>query len=256
MLEAHHLCKHYAGVRVLDDVSFHVEAGEVVGYLGANGSGKSTTARLLTGLTEPSRGTVTFHGHDIALDLVAYRRRLGYVSEEPHLYTFLSGREYLEFVGRLRQLPGELLARKIPPMLDLLGMSDSAEQDIASYSKGMKQKVLLIAALLHDPDLLILDEPEAGLDVTAALVLRHLVRDLAARGKAVLYSSHVLDVVERMCTRVIVLHHGRRVADGTPAELRTLLTSASLEDVFSRLVLRDDPARTARDIAELVSLRA
>jgi ABC-2 type transport system ATP-binding protein len=178
------------------------------------------------------------------------------VPEEPHLYPFLSGRDYLQLVGRLRELPAAAMDRKIAALLQLFGLSDAAEQAMASYSKGMKQKVLVIAALLHDPDLLILDEPDSGLDVTAALVMRHLVANLGARGKAILYTSHILDVVERLCTRVIVIHEGRIVADDSVTRLRTLLASSSLEQVFAHLVLRNDPERIARDIADVVTVGA
>jgi ABC-2 type transport system ATP-binding protein len=252
MLEAIHLVKRFFGITVVEDVSFSVRGGEVVGYLGPNGSGKTTTARLLTGLLETSAGSVRFDGRDITDDVIAFRRRLGYVPEEPHLYSFQSGREYLELVGRLRELPQRMLERKIDALLELLGLSDAAGQDIASYSKGMKQKLLISAALLHDPDLLIFDEPDSGLDVTATLILRHLVRALAERGKAVLYSSHVLERVEKLCDRVVVLHRGRVVASDSVVNLRTLMASRSLEEVFAQLVLRDDPERTARDIADVV----
>lgn len=252
MLEARHLAKRFFGVTVVDDVSFVVRPGEVVGYLGPNGSGKTTTARMLTGLLDTSSGHVLIDGRDIQDDLVSFRRRLGYVPEEPFLYPFLSGREYLELVGRLRELPAAVVDRKVPVLLELFGLARAAEQSIGSYSKGMKQKVLIIAALLHDPDILIFDEPDSGLDVTAQLVLRHLVRTLAERGKAVLYSSHVLEVVEKLCTRVIVLHRGRVVADDSVAHLRTLMTSQSLEEVFAQLVLREDPEQTAQEIADVV----
>src|SRR5437870_10411420 len=252
MLQAQHLVKRFFGITVVDDVSFSVGRGEVVGYLGPNGSGKSTTAKMCTGLIEWSAGSVRFEGRDIAGDLVRFRRRLGYVPEEPHLYSFQSGREYLELVGRLRELPPRALERKMDALLELLGLSDAGNQGIASYSKGMKQKLLIIAALLHDPDVLIFDEPDSGLDVTTTVVLRHLVRALAERGKAVLYSSHVLELVEKLCDRVIVLHRGRVVADDSVANLRTLMTSDSLEEVFAQLVLRHDPEQTARDIAAVV----
>ena len=256
MLEARRLVKQYFGITAVNDVSFVVRPGEVVGYLGPNGSGKSTTARLVTGLTEPTRGTVWFDGADIASDPIAYRRRLGYVPEEAHLYPFLSGREYLEFVGRLRALPPALLERNIGDLLELFGLTGATEQSIASYSKGMKQKVLIAAALLHDPDFLIFDEPESGLDVTTSLVLRHLVKALAGRGKAILYSSHILEVVERVCDRVIVLHHGKVVADDSVAELRVLMASRSLEEVFAQLVMHVDPEKTANDIAAVVARHA
>src|SRR5918996_5579786 len=256
MLEARHLVKRYYGVAAVSGVSFRVEPGEVMGYLGPNGSGKTTTVKILTGLLEPTDGEVYFNGRNIADDPLAFRRRLGYVPEEPNLYPFLSGREYLELVARLRELPEATIEKKIPVFLELFGIAPAADQNIASYSKGMKQKILIIAALLHNPDVLIFDEPDSGLDVTAALVLRHLIANLAARGKAILYTSHILDVVERLCTRVIVLHEGRVVADDSVNQLRTTLASGSLEQVFAHLVLRHDPERVARDIADVVTIGA
>ncbi len=256
MLEAQHLIKRFFGVTVVDDVSLAVRRGEIVGYLGPNGSGKTTTVRMLTGLLETTSGSVRFEGRDIAENPIAFRRHLGYVPEEPHLYPFLSGKEHLELVGRLREMPAAPLERKIGALLELFGLSAAAEQSIGSYSKGMKQKILIIAALLHDPDVVIFDEPDSGLDVTTILVLRHLVRTLADRGKAILYSSHVLEVIERLCTRVVVLHRGRAVADDSVAGLRDLMATRSLEEVFAQLVLREDPERTARDIADVLTVHA
>ena len=253
MLEARHLVKRYAGSRVVDDVSFVVRRGEVLGYLGPNGSGKSTTVQMLTGLVEPSEGHVLFEDRRITQDLVGYRRRLGCVPEEAHLYPFLSGREHLELMARLRELPLRRAAERIAALLHLLGLGDAALQPIAGYSKGMRQKVLIAGALLHDPDVVILDEPESGLDVTAALVLRHLIRILAERGKAVIYSSHVLEAVEKVCARVIVLHRGRVVADDSVTSLRALRAHASLEGVFAELVSHADPEDTARSIADAVA---
>jgi len=253
MLEVSHLVRRFSGVTVVGDVSFVVRPGEIVGYLGPNGSGKTTTAKMVTGLLEPSSGRISFDGRNIQDDLVAFRRKLGYVPEEPHLYPFLTGREYLELVGRLRELPPSALAAKIDALLELLGLAGAAQASIASYSKGMKQKVLIIAALLHDPDLVILDEPDSGLDVTASLVLRHLIRALAAHGKAILYSSHIMDSVEKLCSRVLVLHRGRVVADDSVEHLRSLKASGSLEQVFSELVLHDDPEVTAQQIVGVLT---
>jgi ABC-2 type transport system ATP-binding protein len=256
MLQARHLVKRYLGTAVVNDVSFDLRPGEVVGYLGPNGSGKSTTAKMLAGLLEPSSGGVFFDGSAIADDPIAWRRRLGYVPEEPILYNFQSGLEYLQLVGRLRELNPRSLASKIDILLQLFGLSHAADLDIGSYSKGMKQRVMLIAALLHNPDVLILDEPDSGLDVSTTLVLRQLMIALARRGKAVLYSSHVLDLVEKACSRIIVIHHGRVVADESVTALRHTADSGSLEDVFSQLVQRDDPERVAADIADVVVTHA
>jgi ABC-2 type transport system ATP-binding protein len=255
-LRAHRLSKHFSGLRVVHDVDFTIRPGEVVGYLGPNGSGKTTTARMMAGLLEPSSGHVEFGGRRIDSDLVAFRRELGYIPEEPYLYPFLSGSEYLYLIGRLRQMPERLLSKKIEIFLQLFGLGAAADQAIVSYSKGMRQKIVISAALLHDPSVVLFDEPETGLDVATTLMLRHLVRTLATRGKAILYSSHILEVVERVCDRVIVLHKGVVVADDSIERLRTLLSRSSLEGVFSELVIRDDPEQMARDLADVSALSA
>jgi ABC-2 type transport system ATP-binding protein len=256
-LEARRLTKYFSAVPAIRDVSFALERGTVLGLLGPNGSGKSTTLSILTGLRQPSSGHVLLDGVNVADRLIDYKERLGYVPEEAHLYSFLSGREYLDLVGRLRRIPEHLRTHKITALLNLFGMTGAADQPISGYSKGMRQKVLIIAALLHDPDLLILDEPESGLDLTAGLVLRHLIAILAARGKMIVYSSHLLDHVERLCGAVIVLHHGSVIAQGPVAQLRSLMqSSASLEAVIAQLVTTVDPESTARGIADVAALRA
>jgi ABC-2 type transport system ATP-binding protein len=207
---------------------------------------------MVMGLLSPSAGDVCWNGRNIHDDLVAFRRVVGYVPEEPNLYPFLSSREYLQLVGRLRQLAATTIDRRIDGLLRLLGLESEGEQSLGSYSKGMRQKVLISAALLHNPDVVIFDEPLSGLDVTAALVVRHLVRALALRGKTILYSSHVLETVEKLCSRVVVLQRGRVVADDSVAHLRGLMSRSSLEEVFAELVFREDPERVALDIADLV----
>ena len=211
---------------------------------------------MLAGLLEPSTGHVAYEGRDIRDDVVGFRRQLGYIPEEPYLYPFLSGREYLQLVGRLRELPETLLTVKIEGFLELFGLSVAADQAIASYSKGMRQKIVISAALMHDPAVVLFDEPETGLDVTSTLMLRHLVRMLAARGKAILYSSHILEVVERVCDKVIVLHKGDVVANDSIERLRTLLSQSSLEGVFAELVIRDDPEQLAKNLADLSAMSA
>lgn len=256
-LEARHLTKYYSAIPAIRDVSITLEPGTILGLLGPNGSGKSTTVSILTGLREPSAGHVAFDGHNIADHLVEYKARLGYVPEEAQLYTFLSGREQLDLIGRLRRLPADLRTRKIASLLDLFGLTSAADQPISGYSKGMRQKILIVSALLHDPDLLILDEPESGLDLAASLVLRHLISILAARGKMILYSSHVLDSVERLCAEVVVLHRGKIVAEGQVTHLRAMMQKeSSLEDIIAQLITTVDPGSTARDIADVVAQRA
>ena len=256
MLDIRHLTKFYSAVAAIKDVSFSVEAGAILGLLGPNGSGKSTTVSILTGLRDPSAGEVWFQGVNIANRLPEYKARVGYVPEEAHLYSFLSGREHLQLVGRLRRIADRLLATKISTLLELFGLESAGDQPMSGYSKGMRQKILIIAALLHDPDVLILDEPESGLDLTAGLVLRHLIPVLAARGKTIVYSSHLLDRVERLCAVVVVLHRGRIVAQGPVVQLRAMMqSSSSLEDVVAELVTTSDPERIARDVAEVAALR-
>ncbi len=252
MLELRSVTKQYSGIAAVKDVSFFARAGEVTGYLGPNGSGKSTTLKMITGLIDPSDGEILFHGESIDRNRIAYRQRLGYVPEEPQLYPHLTGAEYLEMVGQLRGLPAGLLGEKIDGFLRLFGLHGDRHVTIASYSKGMRQKVLLAAALLHNPDLVLLDEPFSGLDVNSALVLRDLIGRLAARGKVVLFSSHELETVERVCSRVVILHKGRVVANDSIEQLRALMKLPTLEGIFSQLALEQDTAAVARDLVQLM----
>ena len=255
MLEARGLVKRFGGIRAVDDVSFTVRPSEVLGYLGPNGSGKTTTVNMLVGLIQPTRGQVLFGGGDIWDGIVEFRRRVGYVPEEPNLYPYLTGREYLELVGRLRSLPSPLLERKITALLSLFSLEPDSHAPLSSYSKGMRQKVLISAALLHNPDLLVFDEPMSGLDAASAVVFRHLIKALARAGKMVLYSSHELETVERVADRVVVLHQGRMVAHDSVERLRELMQLASLEEIFSELVFTEDPQAVAGRIVDVVVSR-
>ena len=251
-LEVRKLAKRFLGALAVDDVSFSAYPGEVTGYLGPNGSGKSTTMKIIAGLIEPSAGEVLFGGESIRRDLIAHKRRTGYVPEEPHLYAHLSGLEYLTMVAQLRELPPKRTAARIDGLLRLFSLHSDRHAPISAYSKGMRQKVLLIAALLHDPDLLLLDEPFSGLDVSSALILRSLIGELALRGKVVLFSSHELETVERVSSRAVILHRGKVVADDSIQNLRALRSASTLEDVFSRLAIEQDSAAVSREIADLI----
>ena len=252
MLEIHNLCKRFSGIVAVDNASFQARAGEVTGYLGPNGSGKSTTMKMITGLIEPTSGAILFAGERIQRDPVAYKQRMGYVPEEPQLYAHLTGLEYLTMVGQLRGLPDKPTAERIHGLLRLLSLHEDRHVPISSYSKGMRQKVLLSAALLHNPDLILLDEPFSGLDVASVLVMRSLMRELAARGKVVLLSSHELEMVERVCTHVVILHRGKVVADDSIERLRSLMALPTLEDIFSQLAVEQDTAAVSRQIADLI----
>ena len=212
-LEVRNVSKRFPGATAVDNVSFEARAGEITGYLGPNGSGKSTTMKMITGLIAPTTGEIFFDGHPIRTSPLVFKQRMGYVPEEPHLYSHLSGLEYLIMVGQLRNLPANPAANRIDGLLRLLSLHSDRHASISSYSKGMRQKILLSAALLHNPDLILLDEPFSGLDVATGLILRSLIEELAARGKVVLFSSHELETVERVCAHIVILHKGKVVAD-------------------------------------------
>jgi len=252
MLELHRVTKHFAGIPAVDDVSFCARPGEVTGYLGPNGSGKSTTIKMITGLIEMTSGQILFDGHAIDEDLIAFKRRMGYVPEEPNLYNHLSGAEYLTMVGQLRDLPARETSQRIDGLLRLLSLYDDRHASISGYSKGMRQKVLIAAALMHNPDLVLLDEPFSGLDIGSALILRSLIQELASRGKVVLFSSHELDTVERISHRVVILHRGKLVADDSIEHLRSLMELPTLEAIFSQLAVEQDAGAMARQIADLI----
>jgi ABC-2 type transport system ATP-binding protein len=252
MLEARRLTKYYSAIPAIRDVSFTLAPGTILGLLGPNGSGKSTTVSILTGLLEPSGGRICVDGIDVSARLLEYKARLGYVPEEAHLYSYLSGPEYLTLIGRLRLMPEVRLQRKIAAFLEIFGLTDDQHAPMSAYSKGMRQKILISAALLHDPQILVLDEPNSGLDVTTSLVLRSLVRALAAEGRMVLYSSHVLEIVEQIATDVLILQDGRVAAHGSVGELRRMMASPTLEQVFRRLVVAADVDGLARTLMDVM----
>jgi ABC-2 type transport system ATP-binding protein len=252
MFEVRNLCKRYLGIPALDHVSFIARPGEVTGYLGANGSGKSTTMKLATGLIEPTSGEILFAGRPIKENPMAYRQRIGYVPEEPHLYTHLSGLEYLVMVAQLRDMDRHSANERIHGLLRLFGMHGDRDAAMSSYSKGMRQKILLSAALIHNPDLVLLDEPFSGLDVGSSLILRSLIKELATRGKIVLFSSHELETVERVCSHVVILHRGKVVADDSIERLRVLMAVPTLEEIFSQRAVETDSDAVSREIADLI----
>src|SRR6202047_4061575 len=205
MLEAVHLTQRAASVPAVQDLSFTLQPGQVLGCLGPNGSGKSTTVKMLTGLLEPTRGVVLFNGRNIRDDITGYRKLLGYVPEEPHLYPYLTGWEYLELFGTLRGMPRPELEKKIDSLLDLLSLHTHRHSTLGSYSKGMRQRILLIAALMDNPQIFIFDEPLSGLDVTSALIFKNLGLTLGQQGKLGFDCSHVLEGVEQVCSEGVIL---------------------------------------------------
>jgi ABC-2 type transport system ATP-binding protein len=253
-LEVRHLTKRFRGVTAVDDVNFTVGAGEILGYVGPNGAGKSTTVKMMIGLLEPSGGRILCDGRSIIDDLPAFQQRLGYVPEEPNLYPFLSGREYLQLCGRLRGMERTVLDAKIEEFLRIFSLWEDRDAPVSSYSKGMRQKVLLSAALLANPDVLIFDEPLSGLDVNTMIAVRELLKALAAQGRVIFYCSHVLDVMEKVCARVLILRKGRVVADDTIENLRAAMDQPTLEGVFTRVTEDDGKRNLAGRILEVMRL--
>jgi ABC-2 type transport system ATP-binding protein len=254
MLEARSLTRYYGALPALRDASFIARPGQILGYLGPNGSGKSTTVRMLVGLMEPTGGDVLWRGTSIFKDLPEYRKRIGYVPEEPFLYTHLTAPEYLRLVGGLRGLDDGVLETKIERFLDLLGLHDDQYSTLSAFSKGMRQKVQVAAALLHNPELIILDEPFSGLDVAAALMLRTVIKALADEGRTILMSSHVIEVVEQLCTDVVILSDGRVVAHDSVDRLRKLQQDQTLEHVFVKLAVHQDTDAMAGALLDTVRL--
>jgi ABC-2 type transport system ATP-binding protein len=251
-LEVQNLTKRYRGLDVVDHVNFSLRAGDITGYLGPNGAGKSTTVKMLIGLVEPTSGSILLNGTDIRRDLDAFKQRVGYVPEEAHVYPSLTGMEYLQLIGRLRGMPEAPLNRKAQDLLKLFALHLRRHSPLGAYSKGMRQRVLISGALLHDPDILIFDEPLSGLDVSSILLFKHLVAELASRGKIILYISHVLEVVEKICGKVIIVYKGRIMAENGVEQLRGLMHLPSLEAVFTQLVEQQDMESAARDIADAI----
>jgi ABC-2 type transport system ATP-binding protein len=244
----------YDNAEVLHGISFEIQRGQVTGLLGPNGAGKSTTLKILTGILQIRSGRVAIEGLQLPEQSVEAKKIIGYVPESADLYESLSALEFLELCGRLHEIEETTLQNRIGVLLESFGLSGQRRSRLGSYSKGMRQKILLSAALLHDPSVLVLDEPLTGLDVESAMMTKDLLASFAARGKTVLYSSHVLDVVERFCDRVLIIDQGNIVADGTPEDLKAKTKEASLEGVFRDLTHAESAEPRVRQIMD--SLRS
>ncbi len=237
---------------VLKGIDLEVPAGRVLGYLGPNGAGKSTTVRILIGMLTGFRGTVRVCGFDVAKDPLEVKRRIGYVPEAGALYEALTPLEYLSLVGGLHG-PGEKeLIEKAFELLRLFGLVDHGDVRMTTFSKGMKQKVLVIAGLIHNPELVFLDEPMSGLDANATVIVKELITSLAKVGKTVFYCSHLMDVVERVCDRITIIDGGKIVADGTFEELKVKVADASLERIFTQLTRKDGQDGVAADFLRVI----
>lgn len=229
------LTRRYGDFVAVDRLSFEVRPGEILGFLGPNGAGKTTTLRVCAGLLRPDQGEVSASGVSLTRRPLAAKALMGFVPDRPFLYDRLTAREFLDFVAALYDVPRDLAEARRDDLIARLELEAVADELIESYSHGMRQKVSLAAALLHDPPLAMLDEPLSGLDPHGARTLKDLLRERAARGLGVLVSTHLLEVAERLCDRVVILHHGQKHAEGSLAELAGARAGATLEDVFLEL---------------------
>ncbi len=242
MIEAIDLIKSYGNTQAVRGVSLRVQPGEIVGFLGPNGAGKTTTIKMLIGLLRPTSGIARIGGHDLQQEAIAAKRLLGYVPDQPYLPEKLSAREFLEYIAGLYQLERADAQRHGDELLRLFGLYERGDELIGGFSHGMRQKTALAAALLHNPQAFFLDEPTVGLDPRSARLIKDILREIADQGTAVLMSTHILEIAERMCDRVAIINQGQLIATGTLEELRGGRTGESLEDIFLALTGGDEAA--------------
>ena len=252
MIELKELTRTFGNFTAVDNVSFTVPSGQVCGYLGPNGAGKTTTIKMLTGLIRPTSGTAAIEGFDILENPIEVKRRIGYVPESGALYEKLTPEEYLQLIGRLYHLEEEPLKRRIKEFLQLFQLEKHKNQRMDTFSKGMKQKIVVASALLHNPSVIFFDEPLNGLDANSALLVKELIRKLANQGKTIFYSSHILEVVEKICDRVIIIDHGRIVADGSIHDLQEMTRESSLEEIFSQVTHSEDMEEIAEAFSRII----
>jgi len=229
------LAMSYGTNQVLRGINLNVFQGEIIGYIGPNGAGKSTTVKIILGLIDGFKGQVKVLGQDIADGGIEYKRKIGYVPETAEVYDTLTAYEYLTFIGEMYGMEFKLVDQKAQKLMALFDIADMYHARIASYSKGMKQKLLIISSLLHNPDILFFDEPLSGLDANSVMVFKEIMTDLAAQGKTIFYSSHIMDVVEKISSRIILINNGQIVADGSFDQLSQKCREGSLEEIFNQL---------------------
>ncbi|TAK16989.1 MAG: ABC transporter ATP-binding protein [Acidobacteria bacterium] len=247
MIVTEGLSRSYGDKIALDRLSLRVEPGEILGFLGPNGAGKSTTVKILTGMIRPDAGRALVAGFDVVEHPMEVKKRIGYVPETAALYDGLTGSEYLELVACLYHLDSKTAAARRREMLELFGLTSAENQRMSEYSKGMRQKVAIIASMMHRPDVLIMDEPLDGLDANTAMVIKELLKQMAAQGRTILFCSHILEVVDRMCSKIVIIDKGRMVASGTSEELKSSTGETSLEAAFGKLTGHADVGQVASD---------
>lgn len=229
------LIKVYDATLVLNDINLEFYAGQITGYIGPNGAGKSTTLKILIGMLEDFTGEVSVLGFDVRKDAMEIKKKIGYVPENAMLYEVLTPMEYLLFVGRLYQMEDHTIEKRATELLSILGLKEVLDKRMNTFSKGMKQKVLLVAGIIHNPEIIFLDEPLSGLDANAVILVKEILAKLKEAGKTIIYSSHIMEVVEKLSDRIVIINKGQVVADGTFTALKENASSLSLEGIFSTL---------------------
>ncbi|NLC03533.1 MAG: ABC transporter ATP-binding protein [Tissierellia bacterium] len=242
------LSKSYGSKQVLKDINLDIYKGEIIGYIGPNGAGKSTTVKIMLGLVGDYFGDITILGRDIRDGDVSYKGKIGYVPESSDIYENLTAREYLTFIGELYGMEYEEVDSIAEKLMGLFDIKDVYDNRMTSYSKGMKQKVLIISSLLNNPDILFLDEPLAGMDANSVMVFKEVLAELAKEGKTIFYSSHIMEVVEKLSNRIILINNGEIVADGSFEDLQSKSLSGSLESIFNELTGFDEHEIIAKEI--------
>jgi ABC-2 type transport system ATP-binding protein len=248
MIETDNLGRQYGNNVALSGLTLQVAPGEILGFLGPNGAGKSTTVKILTGMIKPDHGRARVAGFDVVKEPLEVKRRVGYVPESAALYESLTAREYLELIASLYHEPRTSALQRIEELLDRFELSAARDQRLSEFSKGMKQKVLIASALMHRPEVVFLDEPLTGLDANAALVVKELIRGLAAQGRTIFFCSHVLEVVERVCTRIVIVDRGRAIADGSARDIAASVGASTLEEAFVALTGTRDAAQVTHEL--------
>lgn len=254
MLKVSNLSRSFEKIKAVNDLSFEIDGGEVFALLGPNGSGKTTTIKMILGMLKPDNGKIQFLNQTIEPSMTEYKRNIGYVPEQAVVYENLSGLEYVTFVGNLYNLPDDELKGKAAKLFNLLEMSSNAKnQLIREYSKGMKQKLLLITSMIHNPKLFIFDEPFSGLDANSVSVYKEIIKEQVASGKSVLFCSHILDVVEKIATKILIIKKGKELVAGTPDEIISQTKFDSLDRAFNELTGQDDIDSKAKEIVDIIT---
>ncbi|MBW6411611.1 ABC transporter ATP-binding protein [Clostridium weizhouense] len=246
------LRKSYGDKRVLNGINLEIPRGQIIGYIGTNGAGKSTTIKIMLGIIEDYEGTIEILGQDISDGNVEYKKKIGYVPELADIYENLTAFEYINFLGGIYELNQEKFIERAEKLMKLFEIQEAMYSRISSYSKGMKQKFLIICSLIHNPDILFFDEPLSGLDANSVMIFKEIMSNLATEGKTIFYSSHIMDVVEKISDRIVLINNGEIAADGSFEELKNSKKETSLEEIFNQLTGFNEHGHIAKKFVSLV----